>query len=125
MTQAEKLEALVRRAFENSWEGFGHCRGAVLPWYIVSAGQMPTPKVVESWVPKNTLLIAGLDDYYFVWERVLFDREGVARALFGDGPYYKLNDPKRTVRKLWEHELQQAVISKDPIGYMYKAVFGD
>lgn len=155
LSRAEKLEALVRKAFENGWEGFGHCRGAVLPWYIVSAGQMPTPKVVESWVPDNSLLIAGIDDYYFVWQTVIFDAD-FARALFGEKTerlwkcpacgysfeWYKHNEDNQYCpsdgRKLkdttevakyeehpWQHHLQQAVISHDPIDCMYKEVFGD
>lgn len=57
-------------------------------------------------------------------EALIFDHD-FAKALFGEGDYYKLNDPKRTIRKLWEHKLQQAVISKDPIDYLYGAVFGE
>lgn len=51
---------------------------------------------------------------------VIFNHD-FAKALWGDGKggdYYKLNDPKRTRRKLWEHMLQQMVIADDPIKYL-------
>jgi hypothetical protein len=129
MTQAEKLEALVRKAIEGGWDMFQHRKHSIPPWYIVAGGQMPTPKVVETWVPKDSLLICGWEDYYFVWEHVIFNHQ-FARALFGEKSVAhsgimksgKFTNPQPY--SAYKLHLQQAVISDDPIDYMYKIVFG-
>lgn len=89
-------------------------------------------------MPKDTLLICGpVDDHYFVWEDVIFNRD-FARALFGERPVNRITGEKYVAKKLergvvaaefvcpsYHYHLQQAVISKDPIAYMHSVVFGE
>lgn len=109
MTQSEKLEALIERTVSKGWivEGeFKHIRSTLDDELIVTFSY------------RNR-------DFVRSATSIIFDHD-FARTLFGNGiggSYYKLNDPKRTERKLWEHMLQQAVIADSPIDYMYKEVF--
>jgi hypothetical protein len=115
MTQAEKLEALVRGAVGNGYAND------------------------YRWRVFNGRLINEDDDYAHS-APLIFDHD-FARALFGEGEPRKYNGfnletgkmlteeekarylPKQ--QPLWQSHLQQAVISEDPIDYMYKAVFGE
>lgn len=111
MTQAEKMEALVQRAIER---GFKH-------WSFSNA------------LPGKELDVAadgGVSEY-----DILFNHD-FARALFGEdkievyGGLWTKGIPKPTTIELHQvdaylHHLQQAVISKDPIDYMYKVVFNE
>lgn len=63
-----------------------------------------------------------LDDVSYI---LIFNHD-FARALFGEREFYP--DGELTLGALrnagFEYHLQQAVVSKDPMGYMYGAVFG-
>lgn len=84
MNNEEILTKAIQKAIDGGWDIFQHRKDTVPPWYVVAGGQMPTPKVVEAWVPKNSLLICGVDqDYYFVWEHILFNHD-FAKALWGE-----------------------------------------
>lgn len=112
MTNAQKLEALVRRAVENGWE--------------------PNDRVHTAddflKVKRSEWRYAGMKQI-IPW--LIFNHD-FARALFGEtkplenGEYppevvlYK----GKPVWHPWSRHLQQAVISEDPIDYMYQAVFG-
>lgn len=104
MTRAEKLEALVGRANENTsdheWQW---------PVWHVKHGDCAWAK------SKNAVYI------------LLFDHD-FARALFGDvfpAGTYESNSALPWPIKYWQYQLQQAVISKDSITYFYEQVFKD
>src|SRR5882757_9495691 len=121
MTQAEKLEALVRRAVELGFKPDSF-----------------------SWIPEDE---QALIDYWFTadnYKAVIFNHD-FARALFGekfvcarDGQEVDQEEAKDTSWRVscdyengdytfaveaFKYHLKKAVISKDPIDYMYEAVF--
>lgn len=115
MTQAEKLEALVRRAAQGGWQ--------------------------EGWDWLDT--ITGDDAPEFTCKLFLFNHYFV-RALWSWDDSIKcpycgicltglLMHPRPCpfgvaevfAQPMWQYHLQQAVISENPIGYMYGEVFGD
>lgn len=116
MSDALKLEALVRRATENGWEG--------RRFFVGSSPENQAANHYEIWTHYSK------NDFLF--------NHDFARALFGDepSPYGKVwqrIEPGKGVEyavqngyvPAWQYHLQQAVISEDPIGYMYKAVFDE
>ena len=136
MTQAEKLEALVQKAIQNEW----------MAW-----GIYPTLHIVHD----NLDVELRYDDYEqsfqfetYPAQAVIFDHE-FAKALWGDGyelqpeefdfpgEYEVRSDGTREYMTVhdqhvwdskssgWQYHLQQAVISDNPVEYVYKAVFGD
>ncbi|HEU5187927.1 MAG TPA: hypothetical protein VFT87_05510 [Candidatus Saccharimonadales bacterium] len=104
MTDAQKLEALVRRAKELGAES------EALGAYYDLEGRGVSVDILA--------------------RAILFDAP-VARALFGEcTDTMTVQNNSLNVKQVidmngWRYHLQQAVISKDPIDYMYKAVFGD
>lgn len=101
MTQAEKLEALVQRAMQNGWD--------FRTYSYEGRDEWPT---------------FYLDSEQYSPADILFDL-GFARALFGSKIGNYLNKVLgEVVDPEWKYHLQQAVISKDPIDYYYKEVFG-
>lgn len=143
MTQAEKLEALLKKATKNG--------------YHTPDDMIFLPNWGKS-APLNSLQFA--DDYKDVWhipiEVVIFNKN-FARALFPKGKYifgqlipndWEVDPPilqtqgyfrwftPADVNKSYcmvttlieldaaDYHLQQAVIADDPIDYMYKEVFG-
>lgn len=125
MTNQEILERAIQKAIDGGWDMFKHAGQGKVPWYIVKGGQMPTPKVVESWVPKDSLLICGIGmDHYYVWEHVIFNHD-FAKALWGDGSMFDMthkvqpdNSYKMNVKPAWQVHLQSMVIADDPIKYL-------
>lgn len=116
MTHKEILTKAIEKANAGDWDMFNHRGETVPPWFIVVGGEMPTPKVVEEWVPKDSLLICGYDqDYYFVWEYVIFNHD-FAKALWGER--YEAIDGVPDFKTGWQYHLQQMVIAKDPIVYL-------
>lgn len=114
MTQAEKLEALVRKAFDNRWRD-GQLEPIVDP--IIEIG-----RPIRLWQIAATDLIPidlGVS-------AIIFDHD-FAKALFGEQPVpvqvgsSVILDP---LKPGWMGRLQEAVIADDPIDYMYEAVFG-
>lgn len=99
MTQADKLEALVQRARSNGWDMAAYA----------------------DWAQGATHLVHGTN-----WYALTFNHD-FARALFGEKPEYEMDlyspDNYQLNLNCWEWHLQQAVISDDPIDYMYSVVF--
>lgn len=115
---AKKLEALVRKA------------------RTIPGEYTDKFKALEKITVSNAVL-----DYCFyaletnLWHFIIFNHD-FARALFGDvkievyGGLWTKDMPKPTTIELHQvdaylHHLQQAVISEDPIGYMYNEAIGD
>lgn len=127
-TQAEKLEALVDKAFEADWGPKKVYAVLIAP--DEASGVLSISLRTSDKKIRNTWVYLG--DY----ASVIFSHD-FARALFGepdDQPYlYEVEErphklavwerPKSLY--LWQYCLQQAVISDDPIGYMYGIVFGE
>lgn len=131
MSDAEKLEALVRKAVEGGWDSYGWPDWAV--W-----GEDTIMFYDKSQEHDHTKMVQHGNELEL--STIIFNHD-FARALFGNDhvdcdcshececqcaicrngwdvlPLGELHS--------WQHHLQQAVISPDPIDYMYKAVFGD
>lgn len=133
MTQAEKLEALVRKTIGGGWDAFGtESQQIDVEEVKLVDGALQPDLVVDK--PGVYVCIYRHHGTYSVAE-VLFNHDFV-RALFGNGPNCAYcNLPPHNMHPnpcpegsniwpyLWEYHLQQSVISDDPIDYMYKAVF--
>lgn len=106
MTQAEKLEALVQKARELGWSKHDI--------WMVRENTKGYLKLIQ-------LPYCAAVEYEWDVEHKLFNKD-FARALFGIAPTdikgFELQMPE------FKRQLQQAVISDDPIDYMYRAVFG-
>lgn len=104
MTDQQILEKAIQKAIDGGFMGYWAERYEVCKQlgemeYLVEGNNVEDGKTVET---------------------LIFNHD-FAKALWGDGNgggYYKLNDPKRTPRKLWEHMLQQMVIAEDPLAYL-------
>jgi hypothetical protein len=110
MTDTQKLEVLVQKAKElSSFDDTG------------------------TYMQDGRLTVYGKDYPY----GILFNKD-FARALFGDGPSCAYcGEPPKHIHKpdcvegrniwpyLYDYHRQQAVVSDNPIDYMYNAVFGD
>lgn len=102
-TQAEKLEALIRRANNNGYTSYPSS------WAEYEAWDIDKP-----------------------YTTFIFNHD-FARALFGEKPEYGIKrygpTPNTITRQdagefvPWQFHLQQAVISDNPVDYMYKVVF--
>lgn len=129
MTQADKLQALLQKAIEGGW-----------PWEL-----NPKQKPKDIWImllPRP--LKRGSRGYILRHEidapLVIFNHD-FAKALWGEKFLEEMEEPWviRAQQDLWsggpeyfefggtiwQYHLQQAVIADDPIGYMYRAVFGE
>lgn len=126
MTQAGKLEALVQRAIDRGWEFDNLDKWT---WGAIKK----TDTVMNNWY--YFLITYDGKEQFIDAERILYDHD-FAKALWGDVPndWREANmicyPAHRSFEKpeavpLWQYHLQQAVISEDPIGYMYKEVFGE
>lgn len=117
MTQAEKLEALVRRAVDRDLDL------RQLYFDLTEGGLISSVEDFMIWLREGANNSDRLN--------IIFNHD-FARALFGDDMAMfaaedikkdelgKVNMPGLT----WaEYHLQQAVISEDPIDYFYKVVF--
>lgn len=121
ITQSQKLEALMQRAIESGWE-LGECPPEIITitndtvtlayWVDYIEGE-DEAKITEEWQ----------------FERLIFNHD-FARALFGEWPQLMkgvIPNGLKSVTDIprWQYYLQQAVVSDDPISYMYEAVFGN
>lgn len=101
MTQAQKLEALIRKAVENDPQ--------VVDWTFESITEDGSfLKVRDN--------ITGQIQLMDAWRFLCLHK--VARALFGSWEHEDYEADR------WEHHLQAAVISDNPIEYYYKEVLG-
>lgn len=125
MTQAEKFEALVQRAINNGWT-WQTFQGRYFPDYL---GERTANHIA---ITMNDMRLNCL----------LFNHV-FARALFGEQDAHDSDKPWNSKYLIhgacdgdcyggahfsgpvFEYHLMHAVISKDPIDYMYKVVFGD
>lgn len=127
----EILTDAVEKAIKFGWNVFGYMSQGKLPWYIVSAGQMPTPQVVENWVPDNALMVCAIgSNIYCFKEQVIYSHD-FARALWGERLRDARTGNKLVEKKLpegvveahfaipaWQYHLQQMVVAEDPIKYL-------
>jgi len=129
MTQAEKLEALVQKAIDGGWE----CFGLIPMMNSVHKGVWE----VEYEEPDLRLYFRNLgrtrlydSNGLKVDENSIIFNHAFARALFGE----KLVDHQEVDNDgnawnfstlAYQYYPMQAVISTDPISYMYKAVLGE
>lgn len=120
------LTKAIQKSIDGGWKMFGfRVDDYIPPWYVVKGGEMPTPKVVEKWVPENSLLICDMNDHYYVWTHLIFNHD-FAKALWGEGPVYarsgKPIDSGITYHDetclAWQYHLQQMVIAEDPVKYL-------
>lgn len=109
MTDAQMLEALIdeakKRGYEFSGKYFGEYVGVAEPAVLIFR------------VPNDHLRMP--------WAVPLLADHDFARALFGEKPHEF--DPNMIIMETppieWMYQLQRAVISDNPIKYMYDAVF--
>lgn len=119
MTDTKKLDALVKKACEN---GF----------YSFADGAFGDPEFTiepRDAYEHSKIYVKGHDKYWS-WEWVIFNH-GFARALFGGcTDTCTVQNNSLNVKQVidmngWRYNLQQAVISDNPIEYMYEIVFGN
>lgn len=121
MTQAEKLEALVRKAIDGGWR------------YLFQGSRTD----IHYYDGHISVITDSFAITYYDAATIIFNHD-FARALFGDkeGQYWypecetvaPNNESKQTElcwQESWRYHLQMMVLSEDPIGYMYKEVFGE
>lgn len=111
MTDAQKLEALIQRAIEGKYYN---------PAFM---------DVDDKLLPKTFAYTIEQEGYY----GLIFNHK-FAKALFGEIDNQNANLSCYSAHRAydepeiicyWQFHLQQAVISDNPIDYMYQAVFGD
>lgn len=109
MTQSDKLQALIQKAIENGWD--------VPPIFSVIDNSNEDVIMFD--------ITFSADEEWAGWEpslnTVLFSHD-FARALFGeesDGTEFVEGMFGEQPKLRWKYHLQQAVISEDPIDYMY------
>jgi hypothetical protein len=121
LTDAQMLEALLEHAIESRWHTPIAVPDGFMPVYKV----LPEAHVIkfniasaDPHVPVYDLEKPGVGSFTTTTETVIFSHE-FARALFGEGHHE--DDEYQPYN--WTYHLQQAVISDNPIKYMYEAVF--
>lgn len=153
MTQAEKLEALVRRAIKRGWDYPNHDHlekvsypddGKVrrIAWHVDDVFIFWVAlEYMDDDVPNEWRGGAG---WKYECNTIIFNHD-FARALFGETEIcfectelrmendYLVNSEygcdnedyyeHHKTGKAFHYHLQQAVIGKDPIGYMYEVVY--
>lgn len=116
MTEAEKLEALIRKAVDGGFYEFAGGMFGKPEFVVLPEDRFGHIKVhVKDWPSE-----------YYSAEAIIFNKD-FTRALFGEEPEYEMDlyrpEGYQINLKNFEWHLQQAVISDDPIDYMYHAVF--
>lgn len=141
-SQYKKLEALIQRAIESGWNKFGEYK----MWSIRFFEDPIQPRF--AFTQTVSTIRGDRTDYshQFTVSDLILDHD-FARALFGEERY--INDlgasdidlhiltsmakkamwtsdewPPVFEGMSWQYHLQQAILSDDPIDYMYKEVFG-
>lgn len=132
MTQAEKLEALVRKVdcsvITNAvpeTKGFPLEQADLVAQYLII-----NHRVLQLlFNPDFARALFGEDKLHAIFEdgEVRDISRDITKADEENLSVLKLEKPIRLLTSIpgLQTRLQQAVISKDPIDYMYKAVFGD
>lgn len=133
MTTTEKLEALVDYARKH--DQYQLLKGCEVRTRTANGGQ-------EVYIIQTL----GVDKQFIrelAWQQIVYNHE-IAKALWqGKDPEFwhlkgqtsgrDANGSKQVLEDVtgepfipaWQYHLQQAVISKDPIDYFYRAVFGN
>lgn len=124
MTQSQKLEALVQKAIDNDFMPdfeypFSHFYVTTEPFS--GETHRATPAILFIFKMSDSRTIT------YVENPLLLFNHGFARALFpAKFPTYQQAhehyDYPESIFE-WQYRLQQAVVSDDPISYMYEAVF--
>lgn len=124
MTNQEILEKAIQKAIDNKWGMFGFVDRYYIDWIV----DWPTRTFrIRTRISKNGYDFEGYDVY-----RLIFNHE-LAKALWGDtnievyGGLWTRGMPKPTTIELhhvpaYLHQLQQMVISDDPIRYLGKHI---
>lgn len=119
MTTNDKLKALIEKAIEDGWDATFKELGKDNAGYMQYS--LGFNKSTRNWFEDNTL------DH----NDIIFNHD-FAKALFKTSilpPSYTKNivlSSHFTLKPLgWEDHLQKAVISDDPISYMYGVVFDE
>lgn len=116
LSQDEKLEALVRRAIENGWVPDRYDR---------------TERQSSELDYEFVAIWYDFRSYSENYKLFIFNHD-FARALFEEGKVTTENEfgigKGKNIKLLknilaWQYHLQMAVISNDPVNYLYHAVF--
>lgn len=116
MTNPDKLKALIQKATDN---GF-------VPDEYLSI-------FIKRWHTGEIIIHYGIILFNHDFAKVLFQIDGfptITKKGYEPTPYRAGHNavvslPSRALKGSWQYHLQQAVISEDPISYMYTAVFGN
>ena len=108
MTQADKFKTLLTKAIANG--------------YVAETGTFDNVDGTNAdYITRMVFEPCCAEDGICLYH-IIFNHD-FARALFGDKVIHSVTRLEKY--KKYELVLMQAVISDDPIDYMYKAVFGD
>ena len=140
MTNEQILTKVIQKAIDGGFYSFADGLFGN-PEFVISGGVSPEQDFmrggfriqVKDWPPEDAVSI----------ERIIFSHD-FAKALWGDqivtdleNKYDYLGNPNAVIPTdhepsgtdydypVWMWHLQQAVVSEDPVSYMYKAVFGN
>ena len=126
MTNSEKLQKLIEKAIEGGWES-GHWTTSL--WL---------PGDYSKNIAESTLGMHHVNELIFNHDfakalvgdtpvELYFDDGGIKHQFMGGSLSYPYDEggSVQFVCPKWEFHLQQAVISDDPISYMYEVVFKD
>lgn len=125
MTQSEKLQKLVDQSISNGYEKFIH---------VNLKDQKMADRFEATQFQVTWFVRGGYPKFVQDTYSLIFNHD-FAKALFpGMITFPKAQfdtlDGERFIEyaggmDAWQHHLQQAVISEDPISYMYEQVFGN
>lgn len=129
MTDSEKLEALFDEAVKRGWDGRGcgfkwivEDRRAILEWALFWDGVYAATLFNHDFARAlfGGVEVPNEEEIDQNHSRLgLFSAEGGGYEGYGDYVYLNFEGES------WQYYLQQAVISDDPIGYMYGVVFDE
>lgn len=100
MSNKEILTKAIQKALDNKWVGEWNDPG------------VSNPKAVLDWYEVESLS-TNFDNY-----KLFIFNHDFAKAVFGDGPYYRFDGDTLDTPRQWQYHLQQMVIADDPIKYL-------
>jgi hypothetical protein len=110
MTNTEKLTKIIERAIENGWDSFD-----ATDWFKVYEAR--NGRIQVEFRPHVNAM--GL---FYDYTAIVFGHE-FSQSLWGKLP--KIWDTEDDYLENWQFQLQEAVISKDPIEYIYSSIYGE
>jgi hypothetical protein len=137
VTQSEKLEALVKRAIEDSWKPVEK----EFEWRVIDTYPAPFLSIMIAIVDTSAFDTTNVIEKKLTVNDILFNHDFL-KALFGDMPMHTFGIGRDTKSfdgevteydweleetftiSNWQHQGQQAVIAPNPVDYMYDEVFG-